>query len=237
MATRTGSKPETTPASAGAAEPASDELVPQFFSTDSGVGLPVIDPAPAFVYAHHRRRWTVRDGKIVPELAKIPLVSGCNRVLRAADGRIRFADTAAKFQERHWKIIPLELAPNGRSYLRQVDTLQGSKVVKATISCWETAHAGEAHTELDEPALVAWLESLVAKGHIAPITKHRAAEMLAAARSQLARAEHRVSTGKAASSERVEALRKEVAALEQAAKGIRGAPVASAEAELDLDQK
>jgi len=209
------------------------ELIPEFFSTDNGVGLPMVDPSPPFVYFHHRRRFVVLLGKVVPELAKIPLVSGCNRVVKATDGRIRFADTQAKFQERHWKMIPPDLAPNGRTYLQEVDTLQrNGNTAKAVISCWETAHAGEAHTAWDMEAYVAWLESLVTKGHIAAITPHRAGEMLSAAKSALSKAEHRLSAGKCASPERVEALRLEVAALEKAAKS-RGAPVKGTDLSLD----
>lgn len=220
MARRTEPVPTPAPSSTPSGH---EEMLPEFFSSDNGEGLPTIDASPPFIYMHHRKRWTVICGKLVPDLSKIPLVSGCNRVLLAPDGRYRFADTQAMFQDRHFKIIQPAMAPNGRSYLRKVNTVQSGKVVRAVISVWETAHAGEAHTEWDLNGYAAWLESLVEKGVIAPITPHRAAEMATRVRTALATAELRVASGKASSTVRVDALKVELAALEKAAKATRTA--------------
>lgn len=211
------------------------EVVPEFFSTDTGEGVPTIDPSPAFIFAHHRKRWYVLAGRLVPELTKIPLVAGSNRVSLAQDGRVRFADTQAMLQDRHFRVIPYSAAPNGRSYLQQVDTLVGSQIRPAVITVWETAHAGENRTAWDMDAYAKWLESLVSRGMIAPCTPHRIAEMLEAARTALAKAEHRMAAGKSTSSERVEALKAELAVLEKAAQATRGAKVQARDLELDLE--
>lgn len=214
------------------------EVVPQFYSNDNGIGYPLIDPAPQYIWAHHRRRWTVVDGRVVPELAKIPLTSGCNRVLRTADGRIKFADTQAFLQDRHWKIIPHTAAPNGRTYLLAVDTLVGERDIRpAVISCFEIAHAGESRTEWDLPAYADWLERLVDTGVITPITPHRAAEKLTAAKTALSKAELKLAKGQASSGERVDALKAEVAAWTKKSQGMRGAAVAPRELDPELSDE
>lgn len=227
-------KRSDTPTPSSSTSTGQREYVPEFFSTDTGEGLPEIDPSPGFIYAHHRKRWCVINGEIVPELSKIPLVSGCNRVIRAPDGRYRFADTQAMFQDRHFKLIQPTKAPNGRSYLQEVDTMADGRVVRAVISVWETAHAGEKHTSWDFAGYVDWLKSLVKDGVIAPITPHRASEMLSAAKSLLSKAELRLSAGRTNSPDRVEGLRAEVAALEKVAK-LERRTVETKESTVELD--
>lgn len=224
-------KPE---AAAPNPEPTNGEMVPLFYSQDNGAGYPMIDVAPPFLFAHHRRRFYIVDGRIVPELAPIPLVSGINEVVVDEGGRIHFANAQARLAERHWRIITPDKAPNGRTYLRTVETVtRDGAIAKTTITVFETAHAGESKTSWDFKAYADWLESLVSRGIVDGITPHRASEMLATARSSLAKAEQRLASGRTGSPERVEALRAEVAILEKAAKA-RGAPVASTEAELDI---
>lgn len=231
MATRT--KPEPSPQDTTTQR----EVVPEFFSTDTGEGVPVIDPSPRFIFAHHRKRWYVLAGRLVPELTKIPLVAGSNRVALAPDGRVRFADTQAMLQDRHFKMIPYSAAPNGRTYLQEVDTLVGNQIRPAVITVWETAHAGEGRTSLDEDAFAKWLESLVTRGIIAPCTPHRIGEMVEATRQALAKAELRLSSGKASSNTRVEALRAELAVLEKAAKATRGAKVQGRDLDVELEAR
>lgn len=212
------------------------EVVPDFFSKDNGEGVATIAPSAPFIYAHHRKRWAVIDGRVVPELSKIPLVSGSNRVLITPDKRVRFADTQAMFQDRQFKLVPHDKAPNGRTYLQEVDTLHDGKVVPAVISVWETAHAGEEHLSFDASGYADWLEKLVADGTIPAITPHRAREKLAAARALLSKANIKVGQNKGVSTDRMDALKAEVAAWEKVVKATAatGARVQGRAASVDL---
>lgn len=212
------------------------EVVPEFFSKDNGEGVATIQPSPPFIFAHHRKRWMVIDGRVVPELTKIPLVSGSNRVLVAPDGRVRFADTQAMLQDRQFRLVPHNKAPNGRSYLREVDTMVDGRIVNAVISSWDTAHAGEEHVSFDAAGYADWLEKLVADGDIAPITPHRAREKLEAVRALLSKAMIKVGQNKGVSTERIDALRAEVVAWEKVTKADapKGAKVAARITDVDL---
>lgn len=205
-----------------------------FYSTDAGVGAATIDASPKFVFAHHPKRWTIVDGRIVPELIRVPLQSGLNRVMVGTDGRVRMHDTRALLEQKSRVIIGPELGPGGKSYLQAVDTLSNGKIVPAVITVWETAHAGESKTEWDYGAYADWLESLVASGKIAPITQHRAGEIAAATRQLLDKAITRLGTERATGSARVQELRTQLAIWEAAAKKTRGGKVQTKAVELEV---
>lgn len=215
-------------------------FVPKFFSRDDGSGLPNLEQSKPFIFAHHRKRWTIIDGRLVPDLSKIPLVAGANRVSYASDGSVRFADTQAKLQDRQFKILAPELGPDG-TYLQELDTLPSgaSNPVVTYITAWETAHVGSSTTEIDEKGYADWLESLVTDGHIAPCTRHRVTELLSAAKGLLGSAEQRLAKGKGGTEGRVELLRAHVAVLErhleQLAQPQKAIPVKGRRGSLRLD--
>ena len=202
-------------------------VAPKFFSRDDGSGMPSLEESDPFIYAHHAKRWVVMAGKLVPELSKIPLKDGSNRVAYAADGSVRFADTQAMLQDRRFRIIPPEMgtlatADGSKTYMQVVDTIpEGKKEVKsAHISAWETAHAGSSTTEVDEEGMAEWLQSLVDAGAIAPCPPHRARELLESTKSLLGKAELKLSVGKTSDGGRVAQLKAQIAVLEKvAAKG------------------
>lgn len=137
--------------------------VPALSSTASGVTLPFIDASPRFVLGYHPERWMVLDGRLVPSLAKTPLVAGVNHVEIDRNGRIQFARRRAQMEEGGWTVIPFEWAPDGVSYLQVVDTRpDGTKTVaEAWLSVWESVDAGAKATTPDDAAYADWLRSLV----------------------------------------------------------------------------
>jgi hypothetical protein len=225
MAERTS---EPTPATDGGPK----RVTPAFFSRDDGTGLPTIDASKPYILAHHPNRWMVMDGRLVPSPSAFRLVDGCNRVRVAPDGRVHFADAQAKLQDAGFRLIPYEHGPGGESYLQEVDTRPDgrSAVVKATISVWETAHAGDSNTELDEKAYADWLEELVKTNRIAACQPHVARRMLASAQASLADAEEKKAAGKLTDHGRIDALKLEIQVLSKAAgkgdkvKGTKSAP-------------
>jgi hypothetical protein len=187
----------------------------EFFAKDDGTGLPFLEASPKFIFAHHPKRWVVMAGKLVPSLSKIPLVDGSNQVSVAPNGAIKFNLTRSKFHDAGFKIIGHELAPDGETYLQDVDTRPGggSNAGVAFISVWEEAHAGSSETVCDEEAYVEWLEGLVTGGHIAPCQPHVAAQMLERSKTALRDAEYKLLSGKLSDLGRVDALKLEVEVL------------------------
>jgi hypothetical protein len=217
---------------AAATDTTTKKITPAFFSRDTGATLPYLDKRPPYILAHHPKRYMVMDGRLVPSPSQIALVDGVNRVRVAADGRIYFADTQAKLQDRGFKLIPFEKGPSGESYLQEIETRPDGReaVTKTTVSVWETAYPGSDRTEPNEAAYATWLEGLVADGFLPKCPPHIANNMLQTARTQLAEVEQQRAQGKLSDLTRLEALTLEVAVLEKAAgkavpaKATRGAP-------------
>lgn len=225
-----------TPAAPSTPGPAANEVLPQFFTQDRGEQLPAIEASPMFVFTHHRKRWTILDGRVVPDLSKFPLTSGVNRVfVDPKTGRIKMEDAEAALKTRGHQIIPFSAAPNGRTYLQQVTTMLHGKPATAVISVWDTAHAGESSTSFDVKGYADWLESLVKRGIIAPITPHRAAEELKRVREGISRIVNRAMTGKASNAERLEVFERHAEIWERLCTGQRGTPVRGTETLPDME--
>jgi len=169
----------------------------------------------------------VMDGKLVPQLGKLPLLGGVNRVEVAPDGRIRFAAARARLEEGGRIPVPYSWAPDGVSYLRQVETRpDGSRTVQtAHISCWETVHAGDPLPTCDEARYAEWLSSLVTSGKLPACPPHLARRMLEKTTEHLEEAEAVSALKGGTATVRARKLRIKAEVLEKAAG--RGARVSS----------
>lgn len=126
---------------------------------------PKLDQSPPFVWMWHRERWTVIEGHVVPLLRKFPMIAGVNGVHEQRDtsGRTHLVTDAAVAQAavEGWKVIPVDLAPDGKSYVRRVSGLP-----MCFVSCFESVYSGSSQITPDLKAYAQWLRSLVEKGHI-----------------------------------------------------------------------
>jgi len=164
--------------------------VPSFAQKENKFGEPWVPATPMWMYCAHPARWTVIDGKVVPQLGQQVIVDGVNQVEVSQDGRIRFARCKATTEERGWSFIPFDLAPDGESYLQAIDTRPQGRgdVQTAYISVFASAYAGDSRVHPDETALAEWLESLMAAGHVSQPEPHHVSRMLENARQKLAQA-------------------------------------------------
>lgn len=216
----------------------SESYAPEFSSGTHSAALPTVDVRKPFILAAHPSRWGVIKGKLVPQLRTIPLANGVERVQVDPSGRVYLADTRAKLVQGGWIEIPLSAAPDGSSYMRRIETRQGTKVVPTFISVWETAYAGLPSTSVDLDGYADWLESLVTRGLVPPCSKHLAAEMLKASERRLIEAEQRMSDAPGMK-RRVDALKIEVAVLQEHAEaGVSAQPIRSSQPGLldELDE-
>lgn len=209
-------------------------FVPDELVTERG-GYPTCEPQPAFRYAHSASRWRVLDGRVVPDLSKIPLSPGSQHVVSRQGGKLDTSRQRATLEDRRMTLIPYSAAPGGASYVVSFETKPSNSAVSTSYcSVFEEPAIGSAELELDVPALADWLSGLVSSGTIAPpaatILRRRAKET----RERLASAQSKVSTGQGALSMLVEELQIELAAWEKA---LAQLPKVKAQtAVLDLDE-
>lgn len=208
--------------------------VPDELVSERG-GYPTCEPRPAFRYAHSPSRWRVLDGRVVPDLSKIPLSPGSQHFENSSGGKVKVSRQKASLEERGLVLIPYAAAPGGTSYVVSFETkLANSGVTTSYCSVFETPSIGSDELELDSAALADWLASLVSSGTIAPpaatVLRRRAKET----RERLASAQSKVSTGQGALSMLVEELQVELAAWEQALAALP--KVRAQTAVLDLDE-
>jgi len=120
---------------------------------------PKLDGAPMFLFTHHRLAWEVRQGAVVPRLARQNLVGGVN-LIRRVNGKWDLSQFRAWATERGRQIIPWNVdAPEFDSYMQRVGP--GMYLDRFT-----TAYSGSSHVTFDEPAYVKWQKSLVSRGII-----------------------------------------------------------------------
>lgn len=198
---------------------------PEFASSSKGVTHPYIEPTPPYVLAYVPQRWTVLGGKLVPQLATVPLVAGVNQIEYDKDGRVKFAQARSRLEEEGRTLIPYEWGPDGESYIQCVETKPGGSttIADAWISAFQTAHVGSSTCETDIDAYVAWLESLVTSGKLPPCLPHRISEMLTAAKERHAEAQAQAAKDGGRSALRADELGAVVAVLEAAFKKARPA--------------
>lgn len=207
--------------------------VPDELVSERG-GYPTCEPRPAFRYAHSPSRWRVLDGRVVPDLSKIPLSAGSQHFETSAGGKVKTSRQKASLEERGLVLIPYSAASGG-SYVVSFETKPANSAVSTTYcSVFEQPSIGSEELELDAPALADWLSSLVSSGTIAPpaatVLRRRAKET----RERLASAQSKVSTGQGALSMLVEELQVELAAWEKALAQLP--KVRAQTAVLDLDE-
>lgn len=198
------------------------------YSRPDGQSLPALDPSPNYFLAHHRARWVVMAGRVIPSLSRFPLQPGVNGVEVGREGRVQTSKLRTSLTDRGFVLIPQEKGPGG-NYVDVVDTLppNWSQTAKAHISAWETPYGGSSSTEVDEAAYAEWCEGLVKSGLIAPIEPFVARKMLDAATSALRDSEQRRAANKLSDHSRIDSLKGEIEVLKVAAQK-RGAPVAKA---------
>lgn len=143
-------------------------VTPEFATVDHGHGYPRIDLTPPFVYVFSPARWDVIDGKLVPLLSKQSLARGANRIDQDKAGRWRLADWHAKLEREGRMRIPFAWAPDGESYLVEVDSKPDglAEAGVAVISCFESVYPGDDQSYGDVGAYAAWLASLVDEGKL-----------------------------------------------------------------------
>ena len=207
---------------------------------DDGPGHPAIDPSPPFVLMFHPQRWAIMAGKLIPGLAKLPLVDGSARVHFDRDGNIHFADARADLEKRGWRVVPEQWGPGG-SYCRKVKTLpRGSLTPRdAFISFSETAYPGDPKTHSNDQVYATWAESLVTSGRLPRCSPHIAERLLAQARTEMmdvAQRQSKQPTG--AGAVELDALTTKIAVLEAAIEAVpvdRGPPAATEVASSGVD--
>jgi len=152
------------------AEGSPSTFVPEFETKVDG-GYPRIDVVKPYFLVFDPQRWTVMDGHVVPQLIRAPLEPGVNG-FELREGKIRRAKWAERQEEQNRKVIPFDWAPDGNSYLQEVETRTNSGVKKTYISAWETAYVGDTETTTDTPAYVEWLRGLIAAGKLPACPPH-----------------------------------------------------------------
>jgi hypothetical protein len=213
-----------------------DTYTPEFATRDTGAHLPAVELRPMFMLKFHPMRWTVIAGRLVPALGRIALIDGCDRIAKAKDGKIRFADARAKAEENGWTLIPYNKGPGGRSYLRKIRTRPDKTELDTYLTVFEEAFVGSTLTSTDDEAYARWLRSLVDSGFLPDCPPHLAEIMLTHAAADLADAQAKVRLGHAALIPRAEALAVVVEALGEHVHK-RGAKAKAEDAMPDLEEE
>lgn len=213
-----------TPSPAATAAAPDDAYVPDFATTVRGSTLPALDPQPPFVLTYSSRRWTIIDGRLVPALGRFPLVAGVNNVSVGRDGRIHFAAARARLEERNKRMVPMEWAPNGTSYVRKVQTRPAGRrdSMDTYITVFERVLPGDPNTYSNAAAYADWLAGLVDSGKLPPCPPDLVMAMLDRARAEFTETQALADKHKGEGSLLValDACKRKVAALEAAAKNL-----------------
>lgn len=199
----------------GTATGGRQNVAPDFAVKDTG-GYPHIEQTPQFVLIYNPKRWTIMDGRLVPQLHHFPLEAGVNGVEFTKDGSIRFSRAKAQKEEQDRKVIPHGWGPNGEPYQSAVETRPpGTKeVVVSYIPVWAEAHEGSTDLYTDTSAYADWLESLVTEGKVSPCPIYLAKKLLEGRVKSLREAEIGAQKGQVAASLRAEALQTDVQVLQ-----------------------
>lgn len=193
-------------------------ITPEFATVDHGHGYPRIDLTPPFVYVFSPNRWDVIDGRLVPLLGKQQLARGANRIDQDKAGRWKLADWHAKLEREGRMRIPFSWAPDGESYLVEVDSKPDglAEAGVAVISCFESVYPGDDQSYGDVTAYADWLASLVTSGKLPPCPTQIVRRKLDAAQSKQASLQH-LMNGKpsGATARKLEAVTRVVECLER----------------------
>lgn len=187
MAQRTAA-PATTPATTSPDLPAgAKRRAPSIASRETGANHPFVEVSPPYQLAFHPDRWVVMAGRLIPSLSRVAFIAGVNHVEQSKDGSFRTARTRGELEDRGYRLIPYEWAPDGESYLYSFDTRpNGSREPRETwATVWETATSGARETSPDEDGYAEWCVSLVDSGRLPVCALDVARRMLERARGRL----------------------------------------------------
>lgn len=139
------------------------------------VSLPRLPPTPRFVFAYHPERWIVRDGQVVPALAKLAIIPGVGGV----DARGNPFHMLAKRQRDGWTVIPEDVDGPGTSYVRKHRSANAQGVEHDTyLDRWERAFKGSERIGEGGIEYTEWLQSLIDRGIVNPPAIHVLERML-----------------------------------------------------------
>lgn len=195
----------------GSAE--SEEAIPDLATRTEAAPMPAVPVWPEFIYAWHINCWLIMDGRLVPSLRAIPLTAGVSNVRRLRDGRIDIGDMRSHLEKRGWRLIPHNMGPGGRSYMRRTETDpsgQGRNRKYTYHPVWAQAHAGSDRMSVDEAGYAAWCESLVDANIIPPCPLIVARGLEEKAFSRLARLQAAVANGAKTKQTQVDAAAREL---------------------------
>jgi hypothetical protein len=108
----------------------------------------------------------IMEGALVPQLSKIPLEPGTNLIEGTKNGGIRAARLSARLAEEGRIRIPFDWAPDGVSYVQEVQTRIGLSEMTSYVSVFAEVYPGDSRTHPDSVAYVEWLTSLIASGKL-----------------------------------------------------------------------
>ena len=143
-------------------------VAPSFATVDHGHDLPRIPVSSMFILVYVPSRWMIMEGALVPQLSKVPLEPGTNLIEGSKNGGIRAARLSARLAEEGRIRIPFDWAPDGVSYVQEVQTRIGLSEMTTYVSVFQEVYPGDSSTHHDPEAHVEWLTSLVTSGKVPP---------------------------------------------------------------------
>ena len=143
-------------------------VAPSFATVDHGHDMPRIPVSPMFLLVYVPSRWMIMEGALVPQLSKVPLEPGTNLIEGTKNGGIRAARLTARLAEEGRIRIPFDWAPDGVSYVQEVQTRIGLSEMTTYVSVFQEVYPGDSSTHHDPEAHVEWLTSLVTSGKLPP---------------------------------------------------------------------
>ena len=125
---------------------------------------------PEFLFGCGPGHWQVQLGKLVPALQPLALSAGLYGTKVAKDGTINARSLLSRKLDQGWTLLEDPYCtPDRQPYLHVVVNEDGQDV---WLSRWETTVPGTDVVVSDEAGYVAWLEWLVAQGHVPPIATY-----------------------------------------------------------------
>lgn len=139
---------------------------------------PQLEPRAPRLLRTHPKRWTVLEGKVVPQCAHVHLRHGVHMMRQRRDGLYLARETIADFTERGWHVIPEDVDGPGTSYLREA-------VPGVWLLRWEQEHPGSDHVSSDVDGYAVWLQGLIKDGKIPGPPAYILASMTARKRQEV----------------------------------------------------
>lgn len=134
--------------------------IPQFAEQERS-RAPRLGKRAPWLYKYHPERWTVIQGRAVPQLGAMKLIPGVESVRATREGKLVKGQAQAIQEEQGWLVIPADVDGPGTSYLHEA-------APGVFLSRWERAFPSSSHVDVDETGHAQWLESLVDRGVLPP---------------------------------------------------------------------